>query len=236
VQGILAIVMLLGAVVHAAADDRVLGLLALPEVFGAGACAVFEPVDVPVHAAPNDGKPMAVIRVDRNWSFAPHGGCEGLQVSVHRGADRHELPTREFDYEMPGAIVLDRREGWFKVRLHDGPGWIKPSVVDRFMPLADLFEEFVGVTAINRSFTSRLASAPGELAGPILPRVVPSQPVRVVEIRESSGSPWVHVEVLGNSVCTAADHGPPQVIAAGWLPLHDADGEPSIWFSSRGCE
>ena len=109
---------------------------ALPEVFGGGPCAAFEPQEIALHAAPADGKPIASIRVDKNWSFAPHGGCDGLEVSVHRGAAKEELPTREFDYEMPGAIALDRRDGWIKIRLHDGAGWFKPSVVDRFMPLS----------------------------------------------------------------------------------------------------
>jgi len=215
----------------AAAAERILGLVSLPEVFGAAPCAAFEPQDVALHAAPADSKPIAVIHVDQNWSFAPHGGCEGLKVSVHRGTAREDLPTREFDYEAPGAIVLERRDGWIKIRLHDGVGWFKPSPVDRFMPLSDLYEEFVGVTAINKSFTARLASTPGMLGGPILPRVVPEQPVRVAEVRDE----WVKVEVLNNSVCSAANNGPPEVIATGWLPLHDANGEPSIWFSSRGC-
>lgn len=87
------------------------------------------------------------------------------------------------------------------------------------------------MTAINRSFTGRLTNAPGVLNGPIMPRVVPSQPVRVLEVRGS----WIHVEVLSNSACTAADDGPPEVVATGWLPSHDRDGEPTVWFSSRGC-
>jgi hypothetical protein len=215
----------------AAAAERIIGLVSLPEVFGGGPCATFEPEDIAIHAAPADGKPIAFIRVDKNWSFAPHGGCEGLKVSVHRGAGKDELPTREFDYEMPGAIAVDRHDGWIKIRLHDGAGWLRPSVVDRFMPLSDLYEEFTGVTSINKSFSSRLVSAPGMVGGPILPQVMPSQPVRVAEIRDE----WVKVELLNNSVCTAADNGPPEVIATGWLPLHDANGEPSIWFSSRGC-
>ena len=37
------------------------------------------------------------------------------------------------------------------------------------MPLSDLYEEFVGVTAINKSFTARLVNTPGMLGGPILP-------------------------------------------------------------------
>lgn len=228
---IVVIAILFISVSPSAAAERIIGLVAIPEVFGAQPCAAFEPQDVALHAAPADGKPIAFIRVDRNWSFAPHGGCEGLKVSVHRGAAKDDLPTREFDYEAPGAIVLERRDGWIKIRLHDGVGWFKSSPVDRFMPLSDLYEEFVGVTAINKSFTARLVSTPGMLGGPILPRVVPGQPVRVAEIRDE----WVKVEVLNNSVCTAADNGPPEVIATGWLPLHDANGEPAIWFSSRGC-
>jgi len=228
---IAAFAILLIGVLPASAAERVIGLVSIPEVFGGGPCAAFEPQQVALHAAPADGKPIAFIHVDQNWSFAPHGGCDGLKVSVHRGAAKEELPTREFDYESPGAIALERRDGWIKIRLHDGVAWFRPSPVDRFMPLSDLYEEFVGVTAINKSFSARLVSTPGMLGGPILPRVAPEQPVRVAEVRDE----WVKVEVLNNSVCTAADHGPPEVIATGWLPLHDANGEPSVWFSSRGC-
>ena len=213
------------------AQERVLGLLSLPEVFGPRACAPFEPSQIGLHASPNDGAAIAFIRVDQNWSFAPHGGCEGLEVSVHQGSQSHELPTREYDYEMPGAIVVEHRDGWFKVKLHERSAWLKASPVDRFMPIAELYEEFVGVTAINQSFTGRLSSAPSATTGPIMPRVVPSQPVRVAEIRGE----WVRVEVLSNSACTAANDGPPEVVATGWLPLHDRDGDPTVWFSSRGC-
>lgn len=220
---------------RASAEERVRGLLSLPEVFGSSACATFTPEDVALHASPGDARPFGVIRVEKNWSFAPHGGCDGLEVRVHLGDQRQELPTLEYDYEMPAAIAIDQRDGWIKIRLKDRAAWVKPSVVDRFMPLSDLYEEFVGVTAISKSFAGRLTSAPGSTTGPILPRVAPNQPVRVVEIRDTLGRPWVHIEVLSNSACTAAKDGPPQVIATGWLPLHDADGEPTVWFSSRGC-
>jgi hypothetical protein len=213
------------------AQDRVRGLLSLPEVFGARVCAPFEPGQVSLHAAPNDGKAFAFVRVDRNWSFAPHGGCEGLEVSVHLGEQRQELPTLEYDYEMPGAIVLEHRDGWFRIRMTDRSAWLKASLASRFMPLSELYEEFVGVTAIAQSFTGRLSNTPSTAPGPIMPRVVAGQSVRVIESRDS----WVRVEVLSNSACTAANDGPPEVIATGWLPLHDAEGEPTVWFSSRGC-
>jgi hypothetical protein len=217
------------------AQDRVIGLLSLPEVYGARVCAPFEPGEVALHANPLDGKPIAFIRVDQNWSFAPHGGCEGLKVSVHQGAARHELPTLEFDYERPGAIVLDQRDGWIKIRLSSGSAWLEPSAVDHLMPLSDLFEEFVGVTAITQAFSGALVAEPGRDADASSPRVKALQPARVIEIRKVSGQSWVHVEVMNHSVCSAAENGPPDVIGSGWMPLHAADGEPTIWFSSRGC-
>jgi hypothetical protein len=215
----------------ALAQERTIGLLSLPEVFGPRQCAPFEPQQVALHASPNDGSPFAFVRVDQNWSFAPHGGCEGLEVSVHQGARRSPLPTLEFDYEMPGAIVVEQRDGWFKIRLEDRSAWVKASPANHFMSLSDLYEEFVGVTAISESFVGRLASNAGSTAGPIMPTVAAGRPVRVIEIRDS----WIHVEVLSNSACTAADDGPPEIVATGWLPLHDREGKPTVWFSSRGC-
>ena len=112
---------------QADAQDRVIGLLTLPEVFGGEACAPFEPRPVPLYAEPASKREVASIRVDQYWSFAPHGGCEGLEVSVHRGSAKAELPTREYAYEAPAAIALDERNGWFKIRLSDGAAWVAPG-------------------------------------------------------------------------------------------------------------
>jgi hypothetical protein len=220
---------------QAPAPDRVIGLLSLPQVFGGTMCAPFEPNDVPLHSTPNDGTAFAFVHVDKNWSFAPHGGCEGLEVSVHRGAEHDELPTREYDYDMPGAIVLEQRSGWFRVRLREGSGWIKASITDRFMPIAELFEEFVGVTSITGSFTGQLLSEPGGRAAATAPKVGPLQSVQVLELREAGGRSFVKVDVMSHSLCVAGDKGPPEVVATGWLPLHAPSGDPTVWFSSRGC-
>lgn len=106
--------------------DRVLGLLKLPEVFGNGPCHPFEPVAINLHAAPG-GAPLGSIRVDQHWSFAPHGGCEGLQVNVHGDGTHTELPTLEYANESPAAIVLATENGWFKIRLATGAGWLRAA-------------------------------------------------------------------------------------------------------------
>lgn len=218
------------------AQDRVIGLLRLPEIFGNAPCAPFEPRVVTLHAEPG-GSQIASIEVDQNWSFAPHGGCEGLQVSVHRGDARAELPTREYDYEAPAAIVLEQRGLWFRIRLNGGAAaWTEVPLADRFLSLESLYEEFIGVTFIADGGRGQLSKAPvgtvSDRGGPV---VTPGQPVRVIETRRLVERLWLHVEVFSHSICNAATSGPPDVVAQGWIPAHLPSGEPAVWFASRGC-
>jgi hypothetical protein len=220
----------------ALAQERVLGLLALPGVFGEGPCKPFEPASPTLYHDAGATRVLGIIQVDQMWSFAPHGGCEGLEVSVHEGAARSELPTREYDYEAPGAIVLDRRGGMFKIRLSGGrSAWVM-SPAERFMSYESLLEEFVGVTFFTDAYEGALRPAPGATVAN-QPTVVgkPGQPARVIETRRIADRLWLRVEVLSHSVCTAAAGGPPETVGEGWLPAHAANGEPAVWFASRGC-
>lgn len=227
-------VMLAGA--PALAQDRILGLLALPGVFGEGPCKPFEPRALTLYDDAGATRVIGTIEVDQNWSFAPHGGCEGLEVSVHEGRRRSELPTREFEYEAPAAIVLDRRGEAYKIRLSDKrAGWVlSPS--NRFMSFESLLEEFTGVTFFTEKFSGELRAAPGlSVSNKVLSQAKPAQPARVIETRRVADRLWLHVEVFNHSLCDAAAQGPPESIARGWLPAHADDGEPTVWFASRGC-
>jgi hypothetical protein len=217
------------------AQSRVLGLLSLPEVFGRGACDRFKPEVVSLFRDPTDKVASGTIQVEQYWSFAPHGGCEGLEVRVRRDDKQTELPTLEYDHEAPAAIVLEQRDRWFRIRLDGDSAWVRATIVDLFMPLRDLFEEFAGLTVINAPFTGQLAGAPGAPASAAAPRVVPGQATRVIEIRTVRDQSWVHVEIMTHSLCNAGSDGPPETVATGWLPLHTPSGEPTIWYSSRGC-
>jgi len=216
-----------------AAPDRVLGLLALPEVFGNGPCHPFEPASVSLFAAPGATPPVAAIEVDQHWSFAPHGGCEGLKVSVHGAGTRSELPTREYANETPAAIVLAAQEGWFKIRLATGAAWLRASSRTRFMPMADLFSEYPSLTTVSDAHRGPLRDNPEGEVSAVKP-VQPGTPVRVLGTRQSGGQTWLHVAVMSHSVCEASA-GPPEVVGLGWLPAHAASGEPAVWFSARGC-
>ena len=219
-----------------AANDRIIGLLALPGVFGEGPCKPFEPRAITLYGDAGATRVIGTIEVDQNWSFAPHGGCEGLEVSVHEGGKQSELPTREFEYEAPAAIVLDRRGEAYKIRLSGNrTGWvISPS--NRFMSFESLLEEFTGVTFFTDAFGGELRAAPGlSVSNKVISQARPAQPARVIEARRIGDRLWLHVEVFNHSLCDAAAQGPPESIARGWVPAHADNGEPTVWFSSRGC-
>jgi hypothetical protein len=213
-------------------QDKLLGLLALPEVFGAGACDKFTPAEIPLYAAPDSGTIVGSIRVDQYWTFHDVGGCEGLTVNVHRSDGRgvRELPVEEHAYEDPGAVVLEQRGRWFKVRLADGAAWLHASPRAEYLSLERLLED--GLTYLTDHWDGRLAKAPDtpslEVPGPKAERAV-----RVIGFQDHRGQLWVDVAVLSHSPCTSSEE--PRVDARGWLPAHAVSGEPTIWFYSRGC-
>jgi hypothetical protein len=224
--------------VGAHAQERIIGLLSLPEVFGNDVCDRFTPSEVPLHATPGSTPHIGSIRVDRYWTFQSDLSCEGLRVGVHRtGTDRvGELPTREFGYEVPGAIVVDARalgrDRWFKVRLDTGSAWLRASERDTYYPLEMLISsELAYVTeAFRGGRLSRIAGAAGQVTAAIDSS---PQPVRVREFRRMNNRLWLRVEVLSHSFCEGGAM--PKVTARGWLPAHDPSGEPTVWFPSRGC-
>ena len=216
--------------------DRVIGLIALPDVFGNGACDRFEPRPVPLFADSGGKQVIGTIEVDQHWSFAPHGGCEGLEVSVHEGDTRTDLPTREFEYESPAAIVIDQRGLMFKIRLSgDRSAWLQASP-SRFMSYESLLEEFTGVTFLTEAFNGELRPAAGlTVANRPTGRVSAGQPARVIETRRVGDRLWLHVEVFNHSLCEAGAKGPPETVGRGWLLAHADNGEATVWFASRGC-
>lgn len=226
---------LLATAAPAAAQDRVLGLLSLPEAFGKGPCHQFDPAAVILRSTPDAATSIGSIQVDQHWSFAPHGGCEGLQVSVHGEGIQTQLPTLEYANESPAAIVLAEHDGWFKIRLSAGAGWLRASPRDQFMPLADLFSVYPTLTTLTAAFSGALLDAPNGTAAAAKQAAGPGLPVRVLAIRIIGDRQWLQLAVMSHSICDADRSGPPEVEGIGWVPAHAASGEPTVWFASRGC-
>jgi len=217
-------------------DARLLGLLAVPSLFGEGPCLPFHPEEVALHPAPASPEPTGWIRVDRNWTFPEMGGCEGLSVNVHPvgGGPPYPVPTREFGYETPGLVVVGRQEEWFQLSLEDGTAWVKAHEGAEFHPLTELLDG--SLAFLTPLWDGRLAAYPGEAAGEEGTQADPVEPggeVRVLGFHQEGEQLWVRVERLAHSICDGWEE--PQVVETGWVPAHGRGGDPVVWFHSRGC-
>ena len=225
---------LLASVLSAVAQDRVLGLLTLPEVFGNGACDRFSPREVRLHAMPG-GAAVGLVHVVRNWTFQGNGGCEGLEVAVRMqgAAEERPLPTQEYEYEAPAAIVLEQRGRWFRLRLATGSAWALASDQDVFRSLEKLYQN--ALTYLTPDWSRQVSAAPGARGRAArIPAGMAEPSVQVISSQRSGGQLWFQIEVMSHSGCEDIIK-EPKAIDRGWVPAHSPSGQPSIWFFSRGC-
>jgi hypothetical protein len=218
----------------AAAQDRVIGLLELPTVLGIGPCVPFEAKPVAVYAGPNRSRVIGSLQVDKPWTPHPQGGCTEAEVSLHQGKARHPLPTREVGYEMRAAIALEERNGWIKIRLAKGAGWLAPSPRHEFVSFATLLLVYTPLTALTDEFKGQLLrrTPGGEAFGTPLDDLAH---VRVTDVRQLGTEYWVGLDVMSHSGCDGNIDREPYAVSFGWVPAHAANGEPNVWFFSRGC-
>ncbi len=114
------------------------------------------------------------------------------------------------------VAVFNRRPGWLQVALRavewkdDRRVWIEDAPVWRFHAFASEAER-------------------EELENKVFGREDPT--VRFIRSRTVDGRLWLYVEVMSHTIDESAE--PPRVVAAGWVPAHDAAGRSVVWFYSR---
>ena len=214
----------------------IIGILALPEVYGSDPCASFVPQDIPIFKTPTTDHPIGKIYVAKPWTFPKEGGCEGLLVkseitdSVPSGG---EMPTMEFGYEQPGAIVLMQTNSWFKIVLSKDNGWVRVTDVKRFLPIEQLLKG--NGRYLRKDVLIPLQMIPTQHATPRLSdtRTVEDVPVKLLSFKRFAGALWIQVESLKIDPCTQEKL--LEAPISGWVPFHGAKLQPSVWFWSRGC-
>lgn len=230
---------LLGIPSFSAADVPVrqpgaIGVLALPQLFGHEPCERFTAQPLPLFAQPDAGEQIGEVRVDTPWTHHPQGGCEGLTVQVHlTGADAQPLPTVEYGYEQPGAVVLEQRDGWFRIELQDVAAWARPAAGHTFYSLSQLYAN--ALTYLTAEWNGQLCAQPGD---PSSCRAYQGDRTRipsseVLATREIMGVRWFEIRLPLDACGEEPEPGVP--LQQGWVPAYGATGRPVIWFYSRGC-
>ncbi len=216
------------------AQEREIGLLELPGLFGLGACDQFTAKPVALRSSPG-GPVVGTALVVKPHTISSQGGCEPATVGVRMTGTTvtQDLPTAEFGYEAPGAIVYERRGTWFRIRIPTGSAWLQATgAEDEFYSLELLFAEHL--TSFTDAWDGSVASAPGadgrRVAGV---EKVAGQAVKVRSSVRVKGSLWFLVNVLDRSGCDG--DGEPTVLDQGWVPAYNEGNATTIQIHARGC-
>jgi len=199
-------------------DAELIGLLELPTVLN---------LDEPGASSPPPRLPHPPLPVyaDASASGAP---------IAHIGSPR-DLRTREYTYERKGAVVRERRPGWYRIVLADGrDAWLPESAAGPYHPLPELLVGHLAYLTGNWDgwvWPEPGAGLPHE-HGPWRTAARREWPVEVTATQDIGGSLFVQVRVLASDPCEGDT---PKVALAGWVPAYTASGKLVVWFHSRGC-
>ena len=190
-----------------------IGLVEVPALFACEGC---------------DGEPQAGATVALRE--APDAAA---RVVARIDADR--TAAAEYSYETAGAIVLERRDGWFRIAHRDGSGWIGPADARAWFPLDSLLRpDWAHATA---DWDGMLAASPGGRRAERRIATPDDEPeLEIVDRRTIAGVLWLEVRVVAGNSC---EEGTPvqdlPTVARGWLTAVSSSGRPAVWFHSRGC-
>ncbi|MCE4553018.1 hypothetical protein [Pelomonas cellulosilytica] len=212
----------------------VLGLVALPEVFSSPSCEPHAPQDVPLYAAAEDraaGRaPAGVITVVQPMGLIAPGTCNSsvAQLRWSDGKTSEEWPIQESGYEERAAVVVGRRGDMLQITTDRAPAWIHRPGLAGYMPAGMLLKDKLLELPRDLRPLARTAAAGTRQAH--LAWEPKSASVR--QAREIRGETWLQLEVRAAENCTDTTVGPRATV---WVPFHDAQRQPTLWFYSRGC-
>jgi hypothetical protein len=157
-----------------------------------------------------------------------------LEVKVFLNAQSPEpLPTLEYEYEAPAAIVLAKSGRWCQVKLQSRSAWIGSECPSGFISVLDLFREKMlylrpGALALAMQNPNGTAFKP-----PSALLNAPSVSASVIASKVIGKEVWLHVAASHISSCERDPK--PDEVKRFWLPLRDTAGALQVWYHSRGC-
>jgi hypothetical protein len=212
--------------------ERLIGLLDLPEIVAGGCGPAARRAMARAFGAPSQNGPSVGTIF---WHEEGDAWC-GLMIEQARGS-KERVPTLESGYEVPAAIVYERRGPWFRIRLRDGSAWLRHDDQKDFLSYPDVLRENLAHTM--QSWDGTLRATPGP--------TVPARPlssgwkalldrqlnIQYLGSRKVGNDLWIHIRLASKGGCDRVYEGVTDV--DGWIPAYHTDRTPLAWFSSRGC-
>ena len=245
----LLLIAVLAGVTHASQDhavssgqteERVVGLLEVPEILGEVECKDFKPRSLSFYASPSKAQPAAGTIEARPYRPPEDPDCYFPKVVVRRAAVRtseEELPNEEVGYEMKAAVVYERNGRWFRIALSKGSGWIEREGTMEFLPYPAGLVSDDHLTYLRQDWDGTLWSTPGTASAAPAPRGwqvyrARNLPIRVLATRTVGSDVWIQIRFETDEVCGRTLEGVTPL--QGWIPAY-REKATSVWFHSRGC-
>ena len=212
--------------------ERVIGLLDLDDIVRGGCGSAPERVTARVFSAPSQTRSVAGTIY---WHEVGDTFC-GLMFDTDAGGPE-VIPTLESGYEIPAAIVYERRGSWFRIRLKNGSAWIQRRDSNDFLPYPEMLRERRAHTL--QTWDGTLRETP-DSSGRIIPlsagwRALLDRELSIEFLgsRRAGNDVWIHIRLPSEGACDEKVEGVTTV--SGWIPAYHSNRSPSVWFSSRGC-
>jgi hypothetical protein len=221
-------------------DERIAGLLEMPEILGEFDCKDFQPRSVSFYSDQSKDRPatgMIEVRANRNPDTPD---CYLPKVTVRRfGANTsvEELPTDEVGYETPAAVVYERMGMWFRIALLRGSAWIVREDNVNFLSYPASLTSESYLTYLRQDWDGMLWPAAGTAVAVAAPRGWQAHrgknlPVHVLSTETVGQETWIQIRFETGDVCGQTLEGVTPL--EGWIPAY-RQRVTSVWFYSRGC-
>ncbi len=217
-------------------SERVAGLLDLPDItsnYREAGCKSTELASIPTLREPSETAPATgAIRLAERQNQ----GCELVLRRRGYSVDE-ELPSQESVYEIPAAVVYERRDRWFRIAVPRGSAWIERENADSFRPYPQILVQ--RLSYLRKDWDGLLRRSANAKA-PALPlpagwneRLSGEIGIQVLRFSREDNDDWIRVRLVtercGDKSATALK------AIEGWVPAHRADGQTTAWFHSKGC-
>jgi hypothetical protein len=228
------------AVSYAQTEERVVGLLEIPEILGDIECKDFQPRRINFYGTPSKDRPSTGTIEVRAYRMPEEPNCYFGKVVVRRsaaGSSDEELPSEEIGYEMKAAVVYERNGPWFRIALAKGSAWIERAGTIDFLSYPSGLASDEYLTYLRQDWDGRIWPAAGAAASVEAPRGwqvhrARSLPIQVLSTRTINREIWIQIRFETEERCGQTLEGVTPL--EGWIPAYRQNAT-SVWFSSRGC-
>ncbi len=217
--------------------DGIVGILMLPEVLGAEPCNEFKPRDIPIFKSPVSTKPYGKIYIAQpRRSYSGEGeSCEYVADVLEDSTTDSVVSHSKLPILESGAIVLNHKGEWFEIVLEKGTAWVEVKNKADFLPVEIILKNHLAY--LRTGYPVPVIAAPEASANTQSIRVDNNShiPTEVLAFKRIDGRLWVKVKSHSKPQCDGEERPAKPKPFSGWLPFHDTQGQPTVWYFSKGC-